>query len=112
MDFSIVAILAQDGITSGAIYALLALALVLVFSVTRIIFFPQGEFVAFGALTLAALQAQRLPPTAWLLLALGALVFVAELAALLRRPEQRRIAARALPALAGNIWHSRSCLLL
>jgi branched-chain amino acid transport system permease protein len=102
MDFSIIAILAQDGITSGAIYALLALALVLVFSVTRIIFFPQGEFVAFGALTLAALQAQRLPPTAWLLLALGALVFVAELLALLRRPEQRRLAGRVLPALAAK----------
>ena len=42
MDFSIVAILAQDGVTSGAIYALLALALVLVFSVTRVIFIPQG----------------------------------------------------------------------
>ncbi|MDB5759178.1 MAG: transporter, permease protein, partial [Burkholderia sp.] len=59
MDLSIAAILAQDGITSGAIYALLALALVLVFSVTRVIFIPQGEFVAFGALTLAAMQSNR-----------------------------------------------------
>lgn len=56
MDLSIAAILAQDGITTGAIYALLALALVLVFSVTRVIFIPQGEFVSYGALTLAALQ--------------------------------------------------------
>ncbi len=31
MDFSIFAILTQDGITNGAIYALVALALVLVF---------------------------------------------------------------------------------
>ena len=37
MDFSIAVLLAQDGITNGAIYALLALALVLVFTVTRIV---------------------------------------------------------------------------
>mgnify|MGYP000196179370 CR=1 FL=1 len=53
MDASVALILAQDGITNGAIYALLSLALVLVFAVTRVIFIPQGEFVAFGALTLA-----------------------------------------------------------
>lgn len=99
MDFSIAAILAQDGMTTGAIYALLALALVLVFSVTRIIFFPQGEIVTFGALTLAALQAKLLPPTAWLLLLLGALVFVVEMMALLRRPEQRKNARKVVPRL-------------
>ena len=48
MDMSIALILSQDGITNGAIYALLALALVLVFAVTRVIFIPQGEFVAYG----------------------------------------------------------------
>ena len=57
MDLQIALLLAQDGIVNGAIYALMALALVLVFSVTRVIFIPQGEFVAFGALTLAMLQA-------------------------------------------------------
>ena len=80
MDLSIAAILAQDGITTGAIYALLALALVLVFSVTRVIFIPQGEFVAYGALTLAALQTQKFPATCWLLMAMGAACFVVELA--------------------------------
>ena len=80
MDLSIAAILAQDGITTGAIYALLALALVLVFSVTRVIFIPQGEFVAYGALTLAALQTQKFPATCWLLMAMGAACFVAEMA--------------------------------
>ena len=54
MDLSIASILLLDGVTNGAIYALLALATVLVFTVTRVIFIPQGEFVAFGALTLAA----------------------------------------------------------
>lgn len=48
--------LAQDGLANGAIYALLALAIVLVFSVTRVIFIPLGEFVAFGALTYLGLQ--------------------------------------------------------
>ena len=78
MDFSIAAILAQDGITNGALYALMALALVLVFSVTRVIFIPLGEFVAFGALTLATIQAGRFPQAAALLAALGLLAFVQE----------------------------------
>ena len=47
MDFSIASILLLDGVTNGAIYALLGLATVLVFTVTRIIFIPQGEFVAY-----------------------------------------------------------------
>jgi branched-chain amino acid transport system permease protein len=74
MDFQIALILGQDGITNGAIYALLALALVLAFAVTRVIFIPQGEFVAYGALTLVAVQAGKLPGTLWLLVACGVLV--------------------------------------
>ena len=96
MDLSIAAILAQDGITSGAIYALLALALVLVFSVTRVIFIPQGEFVAFGALTMAALQSNRFPHLATLLAVLGVCVFLAEAASCLRTPERRSTAPRML----------------
>jgi branched-chain amino acid transport system permease protein len=99
MDSGIFLILTQDGVTSGAVYALLALALVLVFSVTRVIFIPQGEFVAFGALTLAALQANAFPASAWLLVGLGALTFAVESVALLRHPIQRRSAARLLPGL-------------
>ncbi|MDB5511397.1 MAG: livH [Enterovirga sp.] len=71
MDLSIVLILLQDGVTNAAIYALLALALVLVFTVTRVIFVPVGEFVSFGALSLAALEAGRMPGTVWLLVILG-----------------------------------------
>ena len=74
MDLQIALLLGQDGIANGAIYALLALALVLVFAVTRVIFIPQGEFVAFGALTLASLQAGQLPGTLWLLLCLGSVI--------------------------------------
>ena len=84
MDAGIVLILGQDGVSSGAIYALLALALVLIFSVTRVIFIPQGEFVAFGALTLAMLQAGKVPATVWLLVAMGAVVAVVDGLARLR----------------------------
>jgi branched-chain amino acid transport system permease protein len=76
MDFSIASILLLDGVTNGAIYGLLALATVLVFAVTRVIFIPQGEFVAYGALSLAMLQMGQVPGTAWLLLALALLAVV------------------------------------
>ena len=68
MDSSIISILMLDGITNAAVYALLGLATVLVFSVTRVIFIPQGECVAYGALTLAIFQTGRVPGTVWLLL--------------------------------------------
>lgn len=71
MDLSIAAILLLDGVANGAVYALLAIAIVLVFSVTRVIFIPQGEFVAFGALTLAMLQQGAVPGTVWLLIVLS-----------------------------------------
>jgi len=90
MDFEIAAFLTQDGITTGAIYALLALALVLVFAVTRIIFIPQGEFVAYGALTLAGLQAGHLPGTVWLLVALGAVAAVVDAVVALRQGKPLR----------------------
>ena len=77
MDLSIFLILVQDGVTSGAIYALLAVSLVLVFTVTRVIFIPQGEFVAFGALTMATLEAGEFPRTAVMLLCLGVLAAIA-----------------------------------
>ncbi|NDY93685.1 branched-chain amino acid ABC transporter permease [Ideonella livida] len=72
MNLQIALLLGQDGMTSGAIYALLALSIVLVFTVTRVLLVPQGEFVTFGALTLAALQAGQPARLAWLLLGLAA----------------------------------------
>jgi branched-chain amino acid transport system permease protein len=72
MDLSIAGVLLLDGATNGAVYALLGLATVLVFTVTRVIFIPQGEFVAYGALTLAILQTGKVPGTVWLLLILAA----------------------------------------
>ena len=84
MDGTILLFLLQDGITNGAIYALLGIALVLVFAVTKVIFIPQGEFVAFGALTYAALEGGKLPGTVWLLAAIGAVAFLFDLVAGLR----------------------------
>ncbi len=91
MDLQIALLLGQDGLTNGAIYALLALALVLVFAVTRVIFIPQGEFVAFGALTLASLQAGKLPGTVWLLVALGVLIGLLEGSGAVRARQFRRL---------------------
>jgi branched-chain amino acid transport system permease protein len=90
LDGSIALLLLQDGVVSGAIYALLALSLVLVFSVTRVIFIPQGELVAFGALTLASLQAGKIPGTLHILLGASALVLVKEAARAIagRRPRE------------------------
>ncbi|WP_050418953.1 branched-chain amino acid ABC transporter permease [Bradyrhizobium tropiciagri] len=78
MNLEIAAFLVQDGMTVGAVYALLAVALVLVFTVTRIIFIPQGEFVSYGALTVVALNTGRTPNTIGLLVVLALLVWMRE----------------------------------
>ena len=78
MDSTILLFLLQDGVTNGAIYALLALALVLVFAVTRVILVPQGEFVTYGALTLAMLDLGRVPGTVGLLVVFAALALAVE----------------------------------
>ena len=108
MDASIFALLAQDGITNGAIYALLALAMVLVFAVTRIIFIPQGELLAWGALTMATLEAGVFPGTAWLLLGMGLLTLATD--AIGNPPGRKRLGRSLLVnavyplLLAGMLW--------
>lgn len=79
MNSDIALFLAQDGITTAAIYSLLAISLILVFTVTRIIYVPQGEFISFGALTLANIQQGILPRSIYVVVALGALAFVYEI---------------------------------
>ena len=97
MDLSTAGILALDGLTNGAIYALLALATVLLFAVTRVIFIPQGEFVAFGALTLALFQTGKVPGTVWFLLALAGVVAISDIVDGVRhRHRASRIALDAL----------------
>lgn len=94
MDLAIFALLLQDGITNGAIYALLALALVLVFAVTRVIWVPSGEFLAYGTLTLAGLQAGKAGGIAGLIVAMAAIAGVMEAARSIREGEARRIPVR------------------
>ncbi|MSQ71989.1 MAG: branched-chain amino acid ABC transporter permease [Betaproteobacteria bacterium] len=91
MNFDIALLLAQDGITTGAIYALLALALVLVYVVTRVLFVPQGEFITYGALSLAALQLGRLPGIVWLLGGMAVLVTVVEIVSAARSGKLARL---------------------
>jgi branched-chain amino acid transport system permease protein len=79
LNTTILLFLLQDGITNGAIYALLGLALVLVFAVTRVILIPQGEFVTYGALTYATLSAGNVPGTAKLAVAMGVVAFALDL---------------------------------
>lgn len=101
MDLFTAGILALDGLTNGAVYALLALATVLVFAVTRVIFIPQGEFVAFGALTLALFQAGKVPGTVWFLLVMAVLAGLADLVEGVRQHvPPRRVAVRIVRTLA------------
>jgi branched-chain amino acid transport system permease protein len=91
---SIAALLAQDGITNGAVYALLALALVLVFTVTRIVWVPSGEFVAWGTLTLAGLQLGKSSGIVGLLLGMAVLAGAMEVWRAVRADEVRRLPRR------------------
>src|SRR6201995_4639457 len=84
--------LIQDGITNGAVYALLGLALVLVFAVTRVILIPQGEFVTYGALTYASLASGQMPGTAKLAAAMGVVAFALDLYVARRSLRWRRVA--------------------
>jgi branched-chain amino acid transport system permease protein len=70
MDWTIFAFLLSDGIVNGVIYGLMALALVLVFAVTRVIAVFIGEIVMFAPLSFALLIQGELPGTVWMTLAM------------------------------------------
>ncbi len=91
MDFSIFLFLFQDGVLTGAIYALIGVAFVLIFTVTRVIFIPQGDLVAFSALTLIALKDGHIPGSVWLLLASGLGAGLVELIAARARLSRRKL---------------------
>lgn len=84
MNSDIALFLTQDGVTSAAIYALLAISLILIFTVTRIIYVPQGEFISFGALTLAAIQQGEFPRSIAVLGGLGLVAAAYEILGALR----------------------------
>jgi branched-chain amino acid transport system permease protein len=85
-------ILGIDGIANGAVYLLAGLGLVLIFSVTRVVFVPFGDVAAFAALTLAAFETGRLPATVWLVATLAVLALAVEIRSLVVRGESHRIA--------------------
>jgi branched-chain amino acid transport system permease protein len=95
LDIAILLFLLQDGITNGAIYALLGLGLVLVFAVTRVILIPQGEFVTYGALTYATLSAGKIPGTTRLALVMGVVAFCFDMF-VARRALHARLIGRSL----------------
>lgn len=91
MTAQIAAILTMDGVATGAIYVLMALGFVLIFSVTRIVFVPFGDIAAFTALTLAALETRQFPGTVGLVAVLASVATAMELFALLRARAYLRI---------------------
>jgi len=96
MDMQIFGLLMQDGIASGAVYALLALALVMVFTVTRIVFVPQGEFVSYSVLTIAAVQQGHAPGLVWPVAGGALLATGMELAERIRQRNPAGLASRLL----------------
>ena len=91
MTADIAAILAIDGIATGAVYALVAIGTVLIFTVTRVIFIPFGDIAAFTALTLAALDAKQLPGTVGLVVVLACMACLMEVVTLSRVGEFRAL---------------------
>ena len=91
MTWDVALILGIDGLANGAVYLLAGLGLVLIFSVTRVVFVPFGDVAAFAALTLAAFETNRMPPTIGLVLTLALLALLTEVGSLIRRGEHAKI---------------------
>jgi len=110
MTMDIATILGIDGIATGAIYALVAIGTVLIFTVTRVIFIPFGDIAAFTALTLAALETKRGPGTFGLVIVLACLACLMEVVSLVRGGALRETPRAvffylALPLMAvGIVW--------
>ena len=84
MDLDIATILTIDGIASGAIYVLIGIGFVLIFTVTRVIFVPFGDIAAFTALTLASLETRHVPGTVGLVGGLAVIATAMDLVAKLK----------------------------
>jgi branched-chain amino acid transport system permease protein len=87
-----------SGLVVGGVYALIGLGFVIVYSVTRIINFAQGEFVMLGAFLMVTFEGAGLPVAAALALAVAG---VALLGAVLERVAIHPI--RSAPALVALI---------
>jgi branched-chain amino acid transport system permease protein len=91
--------LLTDGISSGAVYGLVALSLVIVHTVTRVANIAQGEYLMFGAMTLASILDGSVPPTFAIVIAGGLLCALIDLRAIPGRPMlQLKLAGRYVAA--------------
>jgi branched-chain amino acid transport system permease protein len=110
LDAQIAAILAVDGIATGAIYVLIGIGFVLIFAVTRVIFVPFGDIAAFTGLTLASLETGHRPGTIGLVAVLAVLALAMETLTLARARALHRLPRAAfyylvLPLLpAAAVW--------
>lgn len=96
MNSDVILILLTDGIANGAIYLLAGIGMVLVFSVTRVVFVPFGDVAVFAALSLAAFEQGHLPPTVYMVALLATLAVGLEVLRLARSREYRKIPAAVL----------------
>ena len=114
MTSDVALILGIDGLANGAVYLLAGLGLVLIFSVTRVVFVPFGDVAAFAALSLAAFETGRQPATIGLVATLAVLALAVEVGALCgaaspahpaRAARLGRVAGAAMP---GGMGHRRA----
>lgn len=85
-----------SGLTSGSVYALIAVSLVIVYKASSLICFAQGEFFVFGALTMATLCAKGVPLPAALV---GAVLVATALGAVVQRLLIRPLAGASVGSL-------------
>lgn len=84
-------ILLTQGLAGSAVYLMLGLGLVLIFSVTRVIFVPLGSIAVFAALSLAAMENGQTPPAINLVVLLVVLALVLEVVHLWRVQALKRL---------------------
>jgi len=115
MDIQTALFLLADGLTNGAVYALVGVSLVLIYTTTRVVNIAQGEYVTFGALTLASFVEGTVSPVVWVVLlgglaSLGLDVRQAILSrrSVLRPVVQYAVIGAALAALTLAAWKSQS----
>ncbi len=88
-DYSYLVQFLFSGLTSGSIYALMAVSLVIVYKVSQLICFAQGEFFVIGALTMTTLVSKGLPmPLAFVIAVLVATILGSLVERVLIRPIQ------------------------
>lgn len=79
MDPQTALFLLVDGLTNGAVYALVGVSLVLIYTTTRVVNIAQGEYVTFGALSLASFIEGSIAPVAWVVVVGGAVCLVLDM---------------------------------